>query len=232
MSGGETPLERHLQTLPSVWNGETAAYYFTRFSRRTFYWDIAIWLPPRAKMLRPGPTTNRGGWGGTGSKAEYDVCFGICVCGLMWTMSWKFNRINTIVSPQPCGDSPTSQHLKSNCLFLFFFIQKNKYIYVQFQGFEIGGMCVCVFFSAELGDVVLSWWSTLIQPSRHETTGCGVKQTRGRLTMKHGPDVGWETNQIFFFNQNHMIIGHFWCSAQHRYLSWQKQRKHIFFVCT
>lgn len=145
MSGGETPLERHLQTLPSVWNGETAAYYFTRFSRRTFYWDIAIWLPPRAKMLRPGPTQNRGGWGGL-KRNTTCVLASVCVCGLMWTMSWKFNRINTIVSPQPCGDSPTSQHLKSNCLFLFFFIQKNKYIYVQFQGFEIGGVCVCVFF--------------------------------------------------------------------------------------
>lgn len=44
--------QQKLKMFPSA-TKDPAAYYFPCFTWRTFYWDFAIWLPQRAKMLHP-----------------------------------------------------------------------------------------------------------------------------------------------------------------------------------
>lgn len=55
---GGKMLEQNLRTFPSGAE-DPAAYYFPCFSWRSLYWDFAIWLPRRAKMVRPGPILDR-----------------------------------------------------------------------------------------------------------------------------------------------------------------------------
>lgn len=51
---GGKMLQQNLKMFPSG-TGDPAAYYFPCFSWRSLYWDFAIWLPRRAKMVRPNP---------------------------------------------------------------------------------------------------------------------------------------------------------------------------------
>lgn len=51
---GEKMLQQNLKMFPSG-TKDPAAYYFPCFSWRSLYWDFAIWLPRRAKMVRPNP---------------------------------------------------------------------------------------------------------------------------------------------------------------------------------
>lgn len=46
--------QQNLKMFPSA-TGDPAAYYFPCFSWRSLYWDFAIWLPQRVKMVRPNP---------------------------------------------------------------------------------------------------------------------------------------------------------------------------------
>lgn len=123
-------LQQNLKVFPSG-AADPAAYYFPCFSWRSLYWDFAVWLPQRAKMVQLNPILDhwcmqsfrallcrlnvisllgRCVWDGAWymfplenqCRVKYNTS---CILASLWINVHsvkKINWINTINSPQRC----------------------------------------------------------------------------------------------------------------------------------